>query len=367
MGGAAVVPYDIARQLAYRGHQVTVVTSDFALQAARFPDQPYELVVFPNWIARAGFYVTPGLARWLREHLSNYQVAHLHTVRTFQNILAARRASHDGIPFVLQAHGTLPVFDARQSAKRLYDLLFGRRMLRDASAFIAVSPLEEQQYQAFGILPEKIATIANGLDLDQYSRLPPRGAFRARLGISPAQKVILFLGRLHPIKNLDFLIRVFAGLRNEMPDLTLVLAGPDEGDRERLERLAVSMGVESAVCFPGPLYQADKLAAFVDADVLCYPSAYEIFGLVPFEALMCGTPVVVSKESGMGQIISHAQAGYDVPHADLTAFIETIKMVLLNPDEARPRVAAGQAYIRKYLAWSVIIRQLEALYQALDR
>lgn len=364
MGGAAIVPYDIARQLAYRGHQVTVVTSDFGLQASRFPDQPYDLVVFPNWIARSGFYISPGLAGWLRQHMTGFQIVHLHTVRTFQNILAARQAQHAAVPYILQAHGTLPVIVARQAAKRIYDLLFGHRLLRNASGFIAVSRLEDEQYKAFGILPEKIARIANGVDLDEYSHLPEKGVFRSRLGISSTAKVILFLGRLHAIKGLDFLIRAFAALHPDLPDARLILAGPDEGDRSRLELLAASLGVAAAVHFPGPQYGVDKLAAYVDADLLCYPSAYEIFGLVPFEALLCGAPVVVSKESGMGQLIAEAGAGYVVPYGDTAAYADTIRMVLMNPDAARPRVAAGQAYIRENLAWPVIIRQLEALYAA---
>jgi len=77
MGGAAVVPYDIARFLAYHGHQVTVLTSDYGMQAARFPDQPFELEIFPNLIARWGFYVTPGLSKWLCRNLSGFQVIHM--------------------------------------------------------------------------------------------------------------------------------------------------------------------------------------------------------------------------------------------------------------------------------------------------
>jgi glycosyltransferase involved in cell wall biosynthesis len=360
MGGSPMIAYQISRQLAQRGHEVTVVTSNYG--KSRFPQGPFQVIFQPNLIARWGFYVTPGLIPWARENLQAFEMIHLHTARTFQNIIIGHYARQYGMPYLLQAHGTLPVIVARKPAKRLYDFLFGRRVVAEAHGLIAVSPLERDQYLQYGVPAKKISLVPNGLDLEEYSHLPPKGSYRSASSIAVETHVILSVGRIHQLKGLDHLIRAFARLHKISPNSLLVIAGPDEGDLPRLERLVSGMDLQGFVRFPGPLYGEQKLAALVDADVVTSTSYYESFGLVPFEALMCGTPVVVSREIASGQLIATANAGYLVPYGDEETLCNSLLHVLTSPEEALARVASGQAYVRQHLDWQVIITQIEQLY-----
>lgn len=363
MGGVARVVFDLARHLSYRGHDVTVVAGDYKQAEASFPPDEFRQVLLRSVFSRWGFYYTPSLVAWMRAHVPEFDVIHLHEVRTFQNAVARRFALRHNLPYVLSAHGTLPVIVQRKLAKRAYDLFFGRALLASASRLVAVSPLEAEQYrQIGGAEASRVRVIYNGLDLDEFSHLPPRGLLRQKLGIPLQAPVVLFLGRLHRIKGVDHLLQSFARLGEEVPEAILVIAGPDEGELAHLQALARRLRLVDRVQFAGPLYGQDKLSAYVDADVVASPGGYEIFGLVPFEALMCGTPVVVSDGGGANQLIWESGSGYLVPYGDVPALTAVLRQALTDSAAAMRQVEAGLKFVRTTLDWRVITIRVEALY-----
>lgn len=362
MGGSAHVAYQMARHLGKRGDDVTVVASDYRIGATAFPPGPFKTVLLPA-IAHWGFYVTPTLLPWAVHHLSLFDVIHMHTVRTFQNAVICHLARRRGIPYIVSAHGTLPIMVEHQIAKRCYDRLAGRTLLASAARLVAVSPVEAKQYRAAGIRPERVAVVNNGLDLEEFAHLPCRGTYRRQLGIPLTAPLILSLARLHRIKGLDHLIVAFGRIRCSLPNACLVVAGPDGGEMARLKELVEQAGLTQSVFFPGGLYEAARLAALVDADVVVAPSLYEIFGLVPLEALMCGVPAVVTAGSAAGQLLAEAGAAYTAPYGDIACLAETIIDVLTDRQEAGRRVAAGQAFVQARLDWNAVAKDLQALYQ----
>ncbi len=362
MGGSAQAAYGAARALATRGHDVTVVAGDYGSRNSRFEAAPFQLVMLPNVTAQSGFYVTPALWPWLREHIAGFDVIHMHTVRTFQNAVAQHFAARAGVPYVLSAHGTLPVIVQRQLFKRGYDLLFGRRLLAGASRLIAVSQVEADQYRRAGIRGDRVRVVYNGLDTTEFANLPPRNTFRRRHELAPATKVILFLGRLHPVKGINYLIEAFARLLPTTGDAVLLVVGPDAGALANLRLLAARLGIRERVRFLGPLYGSDRLSAMVDADVLASPGVYEIFGLAPFEALMCGTPVVVGDAGGTAQLFGDTGAGYMVSAGDVGGLAAALRRALTNRQEAMHKVRAGQSFVCERLDWRVVVRDLEQVY-----
>lgn len=362
-GGSVRVVYDTAHLLGARGHDVTIVTSDYGMDKLRMESGPFTVEPMPTTLARWKFYVTPALVGWARRHVRDFDVIHMHEVRTLQNAIVARAARQADVPFVLSAHGTLPIVVQRQQAKQAYDLLFGRNLLSTANHLVAVSPVEVDQYRQAGVEDARIRLIMNGLDLAAFVHLPARGAFLAALSSkSPQTKLIVYLGRVHQSKGINHLIEAFGRLLEQKPDTILAIVGPDDGEQARLESLARRLALTERVIFTGPRYGRDKLAALVDADVVALPSMPEIFGLVAFEALMCGAPVVVANDCGAGRIIEEAGAGYLTPYGDPAALAGALLRALTDPVEARQKVAAGQAFIRAHLDWNAIITDLENLY-----
>lgn len=358
--------YQTARHLARRGHQVTVWSSDFGQGDGSFPDVCFELKLFPCAFARWGFYPTPALVAWARDHVAEFDVIHLHNLRTFQNVVVASAARRAGVPYLISAHGSLSHRVGRRTTKRTFDLLCGRWLIGGARRMIAVSPLEVDQYGEAGISPDRIVMIPNGLDLDEFVQLPAPGTFRQRVGIPADVKLVLSLGRIHRIKGLDLLIEAFGRLQETTVDAVLVIAGPDDdGELARLHTFAAKRGLHSRVQFPGPLYGVDRLAALVDADLVVAPSAYEIFGLVPFEALMCGTPVIISGDSGASRLLQGNEAVYCVPYGDASTLVPMLHQILIDGDMTQRKVQIGQEFARAMLDWQAIAGRLEELYDSL--
>ena len=173
---------------------------------------------------------------------------------------------------------------------------------------------------------------------------------------------MFFLGRIHHIKGLDFLLEGFQEFHRQVADAALVIAGPDDGYEKQLKDMVIARGLAGNVFFPGPLFGEERLASYVDADILVYPGRYEIFGLVPLEALLCGTPVIVSAGTAADQIIREAGAGGIIEFGDVKMLAQEIYDTLTDAERSAARVAAGKAYVKEHLDWKAIVKNLEDLY-----
>ncbi len=368
-GGPPRNAYGLCRELAKRGHKVTVFTTDALdgrnrIKEIRETADGIEIRRFRNWSNYVAFrhriFLSPGMIGAMRHNLQNYDVIHLNEFRTLQNLLAHRYARQKDIPYIVQARGSLVNVLAKQRLKSLYDLIGGRSLLRDAKRLIAVAPLEAVQYMRYGVGAEKIDIIPNGIDLMEFNNLPLKGSFRQKHGLETKNKIILFLGRLHRIKGLDLLVNAFDGITRDFSDARLVIAGSDDGYLPSLKSLVSKLKLEEKVIFTGPIYGEQKLAAYVDADVCALTSSYEIFGITIFESLACGTPVVVTDRCGIADIIKD-KAGLVVPYD--TAILKEALRQMLGDDKKRQKLGwAGQALVHEKYGWGAIAEQVECVY-----
>jgi len=363
-GGDVNVCYNLSRELTERGHDVTIITTDYKYD----PDyaqslENVEVIPFRR-VANLGLFLySPGMKRWMMSNISNYDIVHLHNFRSYQNNIVCKYAREFDVPYIVQPHGSLPRIVEKEGLKQLYDLVWGNDILQNASKIIAVSGNEVEQFREFGIPDEKITVIPNGVSDILPASLPPAGQFRKQYDIHE-KHIILYVGRLHKRKGVDFLIRAFNSFVQSWTgeDVALVIAGPDDGYRSVLEDLVEQLDLAGKVRFVGFIpYLA---TAYQDADVLVYPSVYEIFGLVPFEALLCGTPVIVTDDCGCGEIVEEAKCGYLVHYGDVAGLGETLRFALEHPDVNARMVEAGRRYIEEHLAWESVVKQVEEMYES---
>ena len=368
-GGSVSVLYNLSKELVKRNHEVTIITSDFGfdLQYANTIRANGVIVIPLRYIANIYFFLyTPPLKYWLKNNLKEYDIIHLHNFRSYQNVMVHKYATMYGIPIILQAHGSVLPFFEKQIQKRLHDYIWGRKILTYSSKCLAVSKVEKDQYLTMGVPENKIEIIPNGINVENYEILPERGNFRKKYGIASDEKIILYLGRLHKSKGLDFLIDSFSSLLDQYQNVKFVIVGPDEGFLNVLLKKIKKLKLNEKILVTGPLYKTEKIEAFVDADVLIYPGRIEIFGLVPFEAIMCGTPVIVADDCGCGEVIRKAQCGYLVHYGDIYGLNETILKVIENPESTKKMVDSGKLYIQENLAWNDIVKQVERLYKKFE-
>jgi len=366
-GGIPRIVYGLGRALADLGVQVSVLTTD-ALDGRSRADVPRQREVngmqvhccrnLSNWMAyRHQLFLPMGLRRALHR-VGRPDLIHLHGHRHLLNSGADIHARRQGIPTVLTANGTLLRHERKQRVKLLWDALVAGPIPRNAARCVVVSRAERRQHLAAGIPAERLERIPNGLDLGEFSPLPPRGAVRRRLGIPPDRPVVVYLGQLSPRKGVEHLVAAF---RQDPPaGAALVIGGNDMG-AGATARAQLDPG--SPVHFLGLLEGAERIGLLVDADVLVYPSTDEVFGLVPFEGLLSGAPAVVGDDCGCGELIHGAGAGLLVPHGDVAALRSRISTLLADRATANAMVERGRAYIRRHFSWPRVARQHLALYE----
>ncbi len=366
-GGDVNVCYSLSKELNKLGHDVTIITTDFEYD----PDyaqslKNVEVIPFKRVANLGMFLYSPEMKGWLRSNISEYDIVHLHSFRSYQNNVVSKYAKEFNIPYIVQPHGSLPRIVEKKGLKQLYDVVWGNGILEHASKIIAVSGNEVEQFRQAGIPNEKITVIPNGVNYISPTSLPPAGQFREQYG-THEKHIILYAGRVHKIKGIDFLIRAFNSFVQSWNggDVALVIVGPDDGYRSVLEDLVEQLGLSAKVKFIG--YIAPLAAAYQDADVLVYPSVYEIFGLVPFEALLCGTPVIVTDDCGCGEIIEEAECGYLVHYGDVVGLAEALRFALEHPDVNKRMVEAGRRYVEEHLAWESVVKQAEEMYEGCIR
>jgi len=242
-----------------------------------------------------------------------------------------------------------------------------------ADRIVAATPRDRNQMVTlYGADPTKIVVIPPGVDLDLF-RPTPKAAARKRLGIRDDQKMILFVGRIEPLKGVDILIEAvaiaFRHHRELRDHVCLAIIGGDVGDdpsklsaeMNRLQELRARLGVESLVTFLGKQAQTDLPDYYSAAEVLVVPSHYESFGMVAVEAMACGTPVIASDVGGLSYIVEDGVTGYLVPDKDPYCLAARLEHLLadvgLRRTMSRQAIQAAQQY-----AWPRIADAVEALY-----
>jgi glycosyltransferase involved in cell wall biosynthesis len=365
-GGIPRLSYHLAAAQAALGHAVEVVTTDAQDERARRPGGDYEVAgvkvrVYRNRSNAAAYhfqlFLPLGLGREAAT-INGYDLVHLHGHRNLLNTRLAALAFRAGVPTVLMPNGTLVNIERRQGFKKLYDRLWGERQVRRTTAFIAVAEAERRQMLGRGVPAEKIRVIPNGVAVE-----PAEGeaSFRAAHGIRG--EYLLYLGKITPRKGIEHAIAALPLLADQ--SLTLVVAGNDMGYASTLRRRAAELAVAGRVVFTGLVTGPMKNAAYREAMFTVYAGCDEIFGLVPWESLINGTPVIVADDCGCGEWVAAARAGHLVPYGDPAAIARVINAC--DPPRDREMVERGARFCRERLDWMRIAAEMIQYYVEIGR
>jgi glycosyltransferase involved in cell wall biosynthesis len=373
--GSTKVAYDISRELAKKGHSVTVYTSNmrdkYAKIGSRFEKVEGVSVHRFQSIGTAAtremeIFITPNIIARLKNDIHLFGVIHLHEYRNFQNIIVYYFARRYGIPYILQAHGSIPRIGKR-FRKWLYDVLFGYRLLRDASKVIALSEIEAKEYAQAGVSRAKIAIIPNGIDLEEYRNLPPKGTFRKRFNIGKDEKIILFLGRINRLKGIDYLIDAFAYMTKSAKNdnVMLVIAGPDDGYLNETKALVDRHGIGGGVFFSGPLFGMRKIEAYVDASIVASLDSLKevVFLLVPLEAAASGTPVIVANSNYIATLIREGDFGLAVEYGNVPGLVTALEEILSDENLQEQMGLNGRKFVYEHFGWSNSMDKMVKVYE----
>jgi glycosyltransferase involved in cell wall biosynthesis len=275
----------------------------------------------PGW-GRYGY--RRGLVPQLRALAADHDVVIVHGLWQYHGLLAWRALHGGPVPYLVQTHGMLdPWFKRRYPFKHLKKWCYwpwaDYRLLRDAEAVLFTCERERQlARQSFWLYRAKERVIAYGTAAPPGEAAQQREQFLQRWPQLRGQRLLLFLGRIHPKKGVDLLIEAFAAAARQEPMLQLVLAGPDQlGLQADLQRRAIQLDVADRLHWLGMLSGDLKWGAFHAAELFCLPSHQENFGIAVAEALACGLPVAIAEPVNISGEVAEASAG--LVHDDTVA------------------------------------------------
>jgi glycosyltransferase involved in cell wall biosynthesis len=354
-GGPSYVVIRLARALHARGVGVEVVATSADLDAKAETEVRGLLGEVPLHLVKAAgparLELSPRWVPLLWERLANADVAHVHTVFTWPVAVAPFLCRARRVPYVIRPAGTLDESCRQMGHSRQKELavsLYVRRALDKAAAVQATSDLEAADLR-------RLAPRARVVVAEPGIEIPV-----APVSISNGRRRVGSLGRIHPIKQLEVLLRAVARLGG----VELWLAGAGEPAYvASLERLAASLGV--AVRFLGHLDERDKAEFLSACDIFAFPSKHESFGVSAAEAMAAGRPVVVSPQVSLAGAVLESGAGRVAP-AEPEAFSGALAALLEDGDSrARAGAAARALAISRWDCGQLAERMVRVYEQAL--
>lgn len=255
-------------------------------------------------------------------------------------------------PVIVSPHGML----AREALgfspmkKRIALALFQRRALCEAGCLHATCMAERDEFRAFG-LTRPIATLPNGIDVPAPASPPPRND----------QRIVLSLGRIHPKKGLDNLVRAWGYVEADFPGWRLLIVGPSEnGHAGELEALVRELGL-GHVTIDGPVYGQDRLRVMEGASVFALSTRNENFAMTVAESLACGVPVISTKGAPWSGLVEQG-CGWWIDYG-VNSMAMALRTAMSVPDERlREMGRRGREWMRKDFAWRSIGAQARDVY-----
>jgi glycogen synthase len=280
----------------------------------------------------------------------DFDVVHAHDWMTFPAGLAV--AGIKGVPLVVHVHSTEFDRAGLNIDQRIYDI--ERRGMHGAIKIIAVSYLTKNLItHHYGISADKVEVVYNAIDVNG------NGFDEEKYRIRTDEKIVLFLGRITMQKGPEYFLAAAKKVLEVMDNVKFVMAGSGDMIRRTIE-LAAAMGIGHKVLFTGFLRGGDVEKVFKMADLYVMPSVSEPFGIAPLEAMSHDVPVIISKQSGVSEVLTHA---LKVDFWDVNEMANKIIAVLRHPPLASTLRQHGNFEVRR-MSWTDTARSCVKVYES---
>lgn len=317
-----------------------------------------------------------GIKNFVQNKDAHYDLIHSHY--WMSGVAALELKTEWNIPVVHMFH-TLGVMKNRvaQSPEELegeYRIEGERKVLKSVDRIVAATPAELAQLQwLYQSDVRNIVVIPPGVNLSHFYPIPTDEA-KEVIGVPASGHMLLFVGRIEPLKGLDVLIEALAlinqeGILDTCRLCLSVIGGDPEATNEqmnsemkRLQTLREKFGLQDMITFLGQRSQDTLPYYYSAAEAVVVPSHYESFGMVALEAMACGTPVVASQVGGLAFLVQDGETGFHVPDGDAQALSERLT-VLLKDNKLRHKMGNNATAFASQYSWDKISNRLIKLYK----
>ena len=379
-GGPSQMILGLAPALAQQGVKVTVITTNSNGDNGQKPlevplnqaiqQDGYQIIYFKCAPFRR-YKFSIDLFRWLNRHANDFDLAHIHALFSPVSSIAATICRRKKLPYILRPLGTLDPADLqkKQQIKKLYAAVLEGPNLANAAAVHFTSEQEAKVSERFGkqtkdlILPLGVVSFEEQQNkIIHYER---KKEVLNKYNISDKVPLILFMSRLAPKKGLNLLIPALEKLLSENLKFHFVLAGTNPQDpnyEQQIKKHIEASPLKPHTTIAGFVMGELKSILLQTADLFVLPSYYENFGIAVAEAMVVGTPVVISDQVHICQEVGNSKSGW-VCEINLQALTNLLREALKSPEERQYRGLQAQQYALKHYSWDAIANQTITAYQ----
>jgi len=346
VGGTEIATCYLAQHLAERGHQVHIITGDIPSIAPQIDGiQIHKVrIIRGKLLEFISFLVACiSIIRKIKPDIVHAQnIVRALPARVIKAIL--------GKPYVVYGRGSDIYFLSS------FNRFISRIALSGASRLIAQT--DDMKKSLSRLYRRNIVVIPNGVELDKFTGIS-REESRHQLRINDQEKILLFVGRLEPIKGVRYLVEAMSLIAQENK-VRLLIVG-DGGERQMLETLAARLKLTASISFQGQVPH-DTIPQYMAAgDIFILPSLSEGFPLTSLEAMASGLPIIATEVRGMPEIIAEGENGFLVPPRKPRKLAEKI-LLLLNNSELREKMARNNREKARQYSWENVAKKLDEVY-----
>lgn len=326
------------------------------------PAAPVDKNVLPEWTEA---FVDAALAHVAGDDGGGYELLH---ANYWVSALVGHCLKHElDVPLVCTFHTLAAVKAGAGVVDDPACRLDAEKRIIGCTDLVLASTTEEraQLVELYDADPTRVEVVPPGVDHDVFRSMdaPWRAHERHALGLS-GRRVMLFVGRVQPLKGLEVAVRALAASDDD--DAVLVVVGGPSGssgaaELARVKELVRTLGLSERVRFVDPQPHANLARFYRAADVCLVPSRTESFGLVALEAAACGVPVVAADVGGLRGVVSNGETGLLVPGRDPAAYAAAVRLLRDSPELASRLGATAESRSRRY-GWTMTAARLRRLY-----
>ena len=360
-GGAEERSFQMSQYLELSGISVDLLTTKWCLDK----DWVERLEIGNIYYVEAFFlrYLFPYRARkWLDNNISNYNVIHISKNWSILAYLAAKAARKHNIPYVFSGMGFVSIHNRSKLLKSLFLHYISIPIIKNASACIAVTQEEKEDLINIGANPKTIHVVPNGIIPEDFF-IKDDESFREEY-LLKNRKIILFIGRMDPIKGVHLLIDAFSKKQSMHSEWCLVLVGTKSLYRKKMEEKVIQMNLATSVIFLNPIFGEEKSIAYNAAKFIVVPSLKDAMTIIAPEAACCSKPVLLTTTSDFSQLAKSGGAIEVAP--TVTGLTEGLDLMMAEDFDLLSMGLKGHDYVTNNFKWENIAQKFKTIFENLE-